>query len=98
MSNAIRRRPSVRLEVEPLEDRCTPAQFGVPWTDPLHLTLSFVPDGTALTGAPSNLNAALDGQMAHAAWQGVVLRAFQAWASVANINLGVVADDGSAFG
>ena len=53
-----------------LEDRCTPALFGVPWADPMHLSLSFAPDGTTAAGEPSQLLAALDAAMPRAAWQG----------------------------
>src|SRR5947199_46860 len=38
------------LHLESLEDRSLPATFGVPWPDPGHLTLSFVPDGTQYSG------------------------------------------------
>ena len=38
---------------EPLEGRRVPAQFGVPWHDADHLTLSFVPDGTPVGGRPA---------------------------------------------
>ena len=83
---------------ESLERRDVPATFGVPWADPGHLTISFAPDGTSIAGEPSTLSRTLDAQMPTAAWQGEVLRAFQAWAGKAGINLTVVADDGSPFG
>lgn len=86
------------LRFELLEDRATPAQFGVPWTDPLHLTLSFAPDGTTAAGQPSRLTASLGAQMPRAEWQGAILRAAQAWAEVANVNVGLVADGGQPFG
>jgi hypothetical protein len=99
MSEAGKRTGRVRLEVEVLEDRCTPAQFGIPWVDSLHLTLSFTPDGTVAPGdVTSSLNTALDAQMPQGVWQDAILRAFQAWAQVANVNIGVVEDDGSPFG
>jgi hypothetical protein len=92
------RRPNSALRCERLEDRHTPAQFGVPWTDPLHLTLSFAPDGTAAAGEPSRLVAALDAQMPRAVWQDAIVKAAQAWAEVANVNVGVAADGGQPFG
>lgn len=99
MSRPLSRRPSPsRLTCVPLEDRCTPAQFGVPWTDPLHLTLSFAPDGTTAAGEPSKLAAVLDTQMHREVWQGAILKAVQTWATVANVNVGVVGDGGQAFG
>lgn len=82
-----------------LEDRATPAQFNVPWGDPAHLTLSFAPDGTAAAaGTTSNLFAALDARMPRAQWQGAILRAAQTWSELTNLNVGVVADGGQAFG
>jgi len=42
-----------RLSVEHLEDRLTPA-WGVPWFDGTSLSLSFVPDGTNISGTPSD--------------------------------------------
>jgi hypothetical protein len=87
-----------RLECTRLEDRSTPAQFGNPRADPTHLTLSFAPDGTTAAGVPSTLDATLDGQMPRAAWQAAIVRAFQAWAEVAGVNVGVVPDSGLPFG
>jgi hypothetical protein len=87
-----------RLTVVPLENRDVPASFGVPWPDPTHLTLSFAPDGTSAAGVTSRLVAALDAQMPRAEWQGAILRAAQTWAEVANLNIGVVNDNGAAFG
>ncbi len=95
------------LAVEILEDRTTPTTFGVAWPDPLHLTLSFEPDGTrSADGTPSALFQTLNTDLSRtlgtanptALWQTEILRAFQAWAVNANINIGVVADDGSPEG
>ena len=87
-----------RLGVEPLEDRTTPAQFGNPWADPTHLTLSFAPDGSKILGLPSGLESALGKSMSPALWQRAVLRAVQTWSEAANLNIGVIADGGQAFG
>src|SRR5262245_46061139 len=87
-----------RLTVVPLECRDVPASFGVPWSDPTHLTLSFAPDGTSAAGVTSDLVAALDTQMPRAEWQGAILRAAQTWAEVAHLNIGVVTDSGDEFG
>jgi hypothetical protein len=84
--------------IELLEDRCTPATFGVPWPDARHLTLSFAPDGTAIAGHPSNLFDTLNAQMAPSFWQREILRAFQTWAVQANLSVGVVPDGGQPFG
>src|SRR5262245_59049200 len=87
-----------RPAVECLEDRDVPAQFGVPWPDAAHLTVSFARDGTSVEGVSSRLFAALDAQMPRDVWQGAILRAFQTWSEVASISVGVVDDDGQAFG
>lgn len=96
------RRRRTQLLVELLEDRLAPATFAVPWPDPQHLTLSFAPDGTQVVGgSPSQLFSLLNAQFQTlaaqdptTAWQREILRAFQTWAVQANINIGVVTDDG----
>jgi len=89
-------RPSLRLET--LGDRCLPTLFGIPWADPNHLTLSFVPDGTATPYGPSSAFATLGQSVPTASWQRDVLRAFQTWAVNANIDVGLVADGGQPLG
>lgn len=78
--------------LEKLEERWTPAQFGIPWNDPAHLTMSLAPDGTTAAGQPSQLFSALDAQMPRDTWQNVLRRAAQTWANTANINVGQVTD------
>jgi len=94
MPKAPRRRPSP----EALEPRDLPATFGIPWPDPQHLTLSLMPDGTRVGGAPSALYQSLGARMSASAWQTDVLRAFQSWAVLGDINVGLVADNGQAPG
>jgi hypothetical protein len=86
------------LVVDRLEDRLTPSTTGVAWPDGSHLTLSFVPDGTKVGDSQSNLFATLNAVAPTAVWQREILRAFQAWAGPANLNIGVVADGGQALG
>src|SRR5262245_59592229 len=86
-----------RLVLEALEERLTPTTFGYSWPDARHLTVRFVPDGTLVGGAPSRLFQLLGPSQA-AVWEQEVLRALQAWASQTNIDLTVVADDGSPLG
>lgn len=86
------------MSCERLEERWTPAQFGIPWPDSTHLTLSFVADGTQIETESSQLQAALDAQMPRAVWQEQILRASQSWAGVANVNIGLVADGGQRLG
>ena len=82
-----------------LEDRTLPhAAFGVPWADPGHLTLSFAPDGTATPLGGSSLYQTLTSADPTGAWQREILRAFQSWAAVTNVNVGLVPDSGLPFG
>ncbi len=87
------------LDFEYLESRIVRAAIGLPWTDPLHLTLSFAPDGTPIAGDSSVLFQDLGAQFpSTAAWQDDIVRAFQTWAAETNISVGLVADDGAPFG
>jgi hypothetical protein len=83
---------------EVLEDRTVPATFGIPWPNPGHLTLSFVPDGTQVGTQQSQLFHLLDAVAPTATWQMEILRAFQTWAASTNINLSVVGDSGDPLG
>src|SRR5438067_1815420 len=96
-----------RLEVEQLEDRVTPSSAGTsaaasaagtPWVSPDRLTLSFVPDGTPVNNAGSNLLQSLDAQFPTGSWRLEMLRAFQTWAVNGNVNIGLVSDGGQALG
>ena len=89
---------SRRLILEVLEDRCTPAVYGVPWSNPGHLTLSLAPDGTQIAGQTSSLFATLNAQQPTAAWEADILGAVQTWAVNTNLNVGVVSDNGQPFG
>jgi hypothetical protein len=89
---------SRRLALEALEDRTVPSVYGVPWSNPGHLTLSFAPDGTQIDGQSSTLFATLDAHQPQAAWQAIVMRAVQTWAVHTNLNVGVVPDGGQPFG
>ncbi|HMC89227.1 MAG TPA: hypothetical protein VKI17_06750, partial [Gemmataceae bacterium] len=89
---------SRRLFVEVLEDRLTPAAWGVAWPNPGHLTLSFVPDGTAVSNVQSSLFQTLNANAPASAWQAEILRAFQTWAINANINIALVPDRGQPLG
>jgi hypothetical protein len=87
-----------RLLLEPLEDRTVPTVWGIPWANPSHLTISFVPDGTLVSGQHSNLFSTLNRIAPTAAWEHTILQAFQSWAVNANINVAVVPDDGDPLG
>jgi hypothetical protein len=89
-----RRRPSLEI----LEERTAPAIFGQPWATPTHLTLSFVPDGTPIGGQVSDLFKTLSATQPTASWQQTILEAVQAWASHANLNVGLMSDSGAPLG
>jgi hypothetical protein len=90
--------PRLGSGFESLEDRSLPSTFGIPWADPNHLTLSFAPDGTSTPLGPSSLTQALASAGTTAGWKREVLRAYQTWASLANVDIGLVADGGQALG
>jgi hypothetical protein len=83
-----------RFLLEELEDRITPTT----WLDPQHLTLSFVPDGTLASSAPSDLAQTLGTEVPTGDWRLELLRAFQTWAVNANVNIGLVPDGGQPLG
>jgi hypothetical protein len=90
------KRPSpLRLSVDRLEDRLTPT-WGIAWFNPGSLSLSFIPDGTDVSGTPSSLHELLGPDTA--TWKTEILRAFQTWAIETNLNIGVVPDGGQAMG
>jgi len=87
------------LHLEQLEDRRTPALYGVPWPDPSHLTFSFVPDGTDVGGSPSVLFQKLDAQALPGLWQGAVTNALKTWAvNGNNVNVATMWDNGAPLG
>ncbi|MFO0942950.1 MAG: matrixin family metalloprotease [Pirellulales bacterium] len=94
------RKPTRKLSrgIEQLEPRMVQAQFGVAWNDAMHLTMSFVPDQTAIADLRSDLVAALDAQMPRATWEKAIFQAAQSWMQVANVNVGLSTDSGLAFG
>ena len=92
-------RPKVStLRFEALEDRTTPAIFGEPWLDGRHLSLSFAADGTPISGTGSDLASIFSGFSNADAARLELLRAFQTWAVNANLNIGIVSDNGALFG
>jgi hypothetical protein len=86
------------LSLEVLEYRAVPANFGITWADPRHLTLSFAPDATPISGGTSSLFGTLNAEMSTAAWESQILRAVQTWTVNANLSVGVVPDGGQPFG
>jgi hypothetical protein len=74
---------------------------GNAWPTPALVTISFVPDGTQVTGgATSNLFAQFNSHpgWTTATWQKIILKAAQSWAQQTNINFALVADNGAPMG
>lgn len=91
-------RRSRALKLETLESRQVMATFGVPWPDTRSLSVSFPSDDANVGAWPNTVRQTLDQVTDRLQWQHEVLRAYQTWASVANINIGLVPDRGDDFG
>ncbi len=94
-----------KLKAERLEDRNMPSVFGNPWQLATELTMSFANEGVQYSNQTwgqssfaSRLYTEMGATMAQSVWQEELLRAMHAWTAVANINVGLVADSGTAFG
>jgi Matrixin len=87
------------VQLEALESRLVPyAISGNAWPHPELITLSFMPDGSNLGGATSNLFSTMNARWSPSVWQREILRAAQVWAQVTNINFALVSDSGDASG
>src|SRR5262245_25826431 len=87
------------LTLDTLDRRDVPATFGIPWPNGTAVTVSFAPDGADVDGSASELFALMARNgISQAVWQKEILRAFQSWTSPADINVGLVPDDGSSLG
>ncbi|MFO0936902.1 MAG: matrixin family metalloprotease [Gemmataceae bacterium] len=98
-------KPSSKMTFDRLESRDVPTVFGNPWQQADSLTVSFAPDGVQYSNQtwgfsqfPNNLFATLNKLMPENVWQNQFLKAIYDWTSQANINVGLVADNGLAFG
>ncbi len=86
------------LQLERLENRQVMATFGVPWPEPRSLSVSFPSDNASIGAFPNSIRERFDQVADRAQWQYEALRAFQTWAAVTNINVGLVPDRGDDFG
>lgn len=86
-------RKQFRLENDTLESRCVPATFGIPWSNPSHITVSFAPDGVDIYGKTNVVNQSLGTSDTN--WKSTLLEAFQIWSSQTNINFTVVNESGN---
>lgn len=84
--------------VEALEVRSLLTTYGLPWSDPRSLSVSFPGDNTPVGSHANDIRQTLDAVASRGRWQTAALKAFQTWAEVANINVGLVADRSDAFG
>lgn len=75
-----------------------PLRDPLPFTSGGRLTVSFAPDGTKVSRYTSSLYATFGHMLAAPALEAWILAAFQQWAKEANLNVGIVADGGQAFG
>src|SRR5579871_3182052 len=89
-----------RPQVEGLESRLVPyTTSGNMWPNPQLVTISFMPDGTSLGTATSNLFSTFNAKFGSAeAWENVILKAAQVWAQQTNLDLAVVPDSGAPEG
>jgi predicted Zn-dependent protease len=88
-----------RPQLEGLENRVVPyTTSGNLWPNPQLVTISFMPDGTNLGGATSNLFSTFNARWATSTWQNQILKAAQVWAQQTNINFAVIADSGADSG
>src|SRR5262245_31072400 len=81
--------PSFRKPIfEVLEERdLMYAASGNKWPNSQLVTISFMPDGTSLGGATSNLFATFNAKFGSpATWQNQILKAAQYWAQQTNLN------------
>lgn len=93
------------LSIEQLERRDQPSVFGNPWRNADKLTMSFATDGAEYSNQTwatgdyiSRLFTKLNATTATSVWQEEILRAVYTWTAAANINVGLIADNGRAFG
>ena len=95
-----RRRNKCCPTIEGLESRIVLySASGNVWPSPQLITISFMPDGTNLSGGyKSNLISTFNSKSSLGNWENVILQAAQVWAQQTNINFAVVPDDGAPAG
>lgn len=84
--------------LEQLEQRAMLDAGGLLWGVDSRLTIGFVPDGTQVSTMHSELQTTFQQLGPDEVWQEAILRGFQTWARSANIDIGLVQDDGSELG
>lgn len=68
------------------------------WFSPSRLSISFAPDGTTVGRSTSKLYETFAGMLSAAELEQTIISAFETWARLSNINVGVMADSGDPFG
>jgi hypothetical protein len=93
-----RRRSTIAIDLQTLEDRRMLAAFGTPWPDSRELTISFPSDGVEVGTHVNIIESRLDQIASRQERQEIVLRAYQTWAINADLNVGLRNDYDVRFG
>lgn len=96
--SSFKTQPALLACSEQLEDRKLLAAFGNAWVDPRSISISFPSENTPVGSAKNDIRSTLDAVAPRLEWQTAILRAAQAWAENANINIGLVSDRSDNFG
>lgn len=80
-----------------VEDGFNFTTAGSTWADK-NVSVSFMPDGTTVSGGSSSLFSIMDAQIPRAVWQMQYARALASWSAVSTLNFHFVSDDGSPAG
>lgn len=98
----MRRYPYVRsfrpLNLEQLENRSLFHSEEVSFLGFGSLTYSYAPDGTVVGNHESSLGSVFDNVASRLQWQEAIAKAIQTWAVHANINIGLIQDNGAPSG
>lgn len=82
----------------PFRSESAPGTGVGPWHRGEQLTVSLAPDGTQILGQTSTLFETFGWMLGTEQLEVRILQAFQTWARQTNLNVGLVADGGEAFG
>ena len=98
----MRRFPSQRsvrsLKIEQLENRSLFHSEDISFLGFGSLTYSYAPDGTVVGNNESSLGTVFDNVASRSQWREAIARAIQTWSIHANINIGLVHDNGAPSG
>jgi Matrixin len=66
--------------------------MGGQWDNSKTITFSIAPDGVNWDQGTNDVNAKLDAEFGGTSWENLIVKAFQTWAAVTNLNFQMVAD------